>query len=128
MRGEWLDPLCTDRRARDLSGREIVSVKEILEWAFAVECATLDFDEVGAVAGNGWNAVSATAGVCDAMALATEQDAKERPGACVRVDVSLGRSYCHDDAETVATILRNAVAWHVAMRVAEISALGEMRS
>ena len=109
----------TKARPKDATGREIVSVRRLLEWAFATECATLDFDEVGAIGGGGWPSISATAGVCDAMSLNPEPT--ERPGACVRVDHSRGCSATHDDAEAIATILRNAVPFHLALRMAELA-------
>lgn len=100
---------------RDEQGREIISVRGLLEWAFATECAQLDFDELEAVANNGWSHISSTYMIGEMGALGKE------PGECVRVDTSFGRSLPHDDAEIVATVLRHAVPFHLAVRVAELA-------
>ncbi|WP_136440325.1 hypothetical protein [Pacificoceanicola onchidii] len=102
-------------RALDDSGREIISVRSLLEWAFATECATLDFDEVGAALGIGLPAAGAEYRVSQQLALG------RRRGEGVRPDTSFGRSNPHDDAELVATILRNAVPFHLAVRMAELA-------
>lgn len=104
-----------DLRPRDESGREIISVKGLLEWAFAVECASLDYDEVGAALGIGLPAAGAEYRVAEQLALGM------RRGEGVRPDTSFGRSLPHDDAEIVATILRNAVPFYQALRVAELA-------
>ena len=96
-------------------GRLLISVRGLLEWAFAVECANLDFDEVGAIGPQGYAAMSATAGVCSMLELGDE------PGVGVRVDRSRGHSDPHEDAELVVTVLRNAVSWPMAIRVAELA-------
>ena len=95
----------TDIRPRDAAGRELISVRGILEWAFATECASLDHDEVGAVAGTGFPRMAPWCRVEG-----------------VRVDVSVGRSLPHHDAEIVATVLRNSVSvFRQAIWVAELA-------
>ncbi|MEP2782335.1 MAG: hypothetical protein ABJO67_03380 [Pseudoruegeria sp.] len=102
-------------RPVDNQGREIISIQGLLEWAFAVECATLDYDEVGAALGIGLPSVGGECRVAEQLALGARQ------GQGVRPDTSFGRSYPHDDAEIVATILRNAVDFGLALRVAELA-------
>jgi hypothetical protein len=96
-------------------GREVISIKGLLEWAFATECATLDYDEIGVALGIGLPSVGMEYRIGEGLALGKE------PGLCVRPDTSFGRSYPHDDAEIVATILRNAVSFNMAVRVAELA-------
>lgn len=93
-------------------GREIVSVRLLLEWAFAREKVSLDFDEVG----GGPVYVDSTRRIMDAMAISTGA-----PGTCLRVDASGGRSLPHHDADVVASVLRNTVPWSVAVQVAEMA-------
>lgn len=102
-------------RPVDQARREVVSVRALLEWAFAVECASLDYDEVGAAAGG------ARAGVGSEYRIFQQLSLGLRQGEGVRPDVSGGRSYPHEDAEVVATILRNAVPFGLAVRVAELA-------
>lgn len=94
-------------------GRMMLGVRAALEWAFAVECASLEFDEVGAVGPQGFGARSATANICDMLSLGDE------PGVGVCVDASGGRSYPHDDAEVIAGIVRSELDWCDAITVAE---------
>lgn len=108
----------SDDRPRDPSGRELISVRALLEWAFAVECASLDHDEVGQIGPDGFGYRSATANICDMLALG---DPKGELGRGVKVDAFGGRSYPHDDAETVAAALRTSVPWSVAVDVAELA-------
>ncbi|MBW4986107.1 hypothetical protein KZZ07_26670, partial [Mameliella sp. CS4] len=79
-------------------GRERVSVRLLLEWAFAREKAELEFDEVGGGAPVGCDS---TRRIMEAMALSTGD-----PGSCLRVDQSGGRSLPHHDAEVVVSVLR----------------------
>lgn len=94
-------------------GREIVSVRLLLEWAFAREKASLDFDEAAPV---GCVGVDSTRRIMEAMALSVGD-----PGSCLRVDASGGRSLPHHDAEVVASVLRNTVPWSIAVQVAELA-------
>jgi len=107
--------LNSDTRPRAEGGREIISVRGLLEWAFAVECATLDYDEVGAALGIGLPASGAECRIAEQLSLGFEL------GEGVRPDTSFGYSYPHDDAELVATILRNCVQFELAVRVAELA-------
>lgn len=94
-------------------GRERVSVRVLLEWAFAREKAWLDFDDVGPAGSGGYDS---TRGIMEAMALSTGA-----PGSCLRVDTSRGRSLPHHDAEIVAATLRSCVPLSIAMAVAELA-------
>ena len=98
-------------------GREIVSVRLLLEWAFAREKASLDFDEVG----GGAAYVDSTRRIMEAMAISTGA-----PGTCLRVDASGGRSLPHHDAEMVATVLRHSVPWSTAVQVAEMARMARV--
>ena len=100
-------------RAED--GREIIPIKSLLEWAFGTECARLDFDEVSASAGGSGIGPCATKRIIDQLELGLER------GAGVRVDTSIGRSYPHDDAEIIATMVRNVLPWYRAVAVAELA-------
>lgn len=97
----------------DCLGREVISVKRLLEWAFATECAQLDYDEVGAALGIGMPGVGAEYRIEQQLALGFER------GEGVRPDTSFGRSLPHDDAELVATVLRNAVPFTLATSMAQ---------
>lgn len=107
--------IVSDDAPRASDGRILISVRGLLEWAFAVECASIDFDEVGAIGPSGYPAFSATAGICGMLELGDE------PGVGVRVDTTRGHSDPHEDAELVVTVLRNAVDWSMAVRVAELA-------
>ncbi len=111
------DCVVAEPRPRAEDGRELISVKGLLEWAFAVECASLDLDEVGAVSGHdgGVGGVGAEWVIMQQLMLGKEE------GEGVRVDQSFGRSDPHDDAEIVATLLRNTVRWQVAVWVADLA-------
>lgn len=85
-------------RPRDEHGRELISIKALLEWAFAVECASLDYDEVGESSGRGFASAGMEARIGEILQLNA------------RVDTSFGRSLPHHDAEIVATVLRNSVS------------------
>ncbi|WP_300534619.1 hypothetical protein [uncultured Mameliella sp.] len=95
-------------------GRERVSVRLLLEWAFAREKAALEYDEVGG--GGGSAGCDSTRRIMEAMALSTGE-----PGSCLRVDHSGGRSLPHHDAEVVVSVLRRSVPWSVAVQVAELA-------
>jgi hypothetical protein len=94
-------------------GRERVSVRLLLEWAFAREKAALEYDEVGGGVSVGCDS---TRRIMEAMALSTGE-----PGSCLRVDQSGGRSLPHHDAEVVVSVLRRSVPWSVAVQVAELA-------
>lgn len=102
-------------RPKDESGREMISIKGLLEWAFATECATLDYDEIGEVSGGQRPGVGMEHRIMQMGALG------KRAGELVMPDTSVGRSYPHDDAELVATVLRNTVTFNLATRVAELA-------
>lgn len=92
-----------------------ISVKGLLEWAFATECASLDFDEVGAVAGGSMPSHGSEYKIFQQLSLGKER------GEGVKPDTSFGRSYCHDDADLVASALRNTVEFSLAVQVATYS-------
>ena len=102
-------------RPRGETGKELISVRGLLEWAFGVEFASLEYDWLDEFTG-GYPSKSIVAVIGEQLALGDE------PGVGVRVDTSIGRSLPHDDAEIVAAVLRMAVPWSQAVRVAEFSA------
>ncbi len=103
------------KRRTTSSGREIISIKDLLEWAFATECATLDFDEIGEAQGGSMPGVGSEWRIGQMLELGLE------PGEGVKVDTSFGRSLPHNDAELVATVVRNALNWWEAVSVAELA-------
>ena len=96
-------------------GREMISVRGVLEWAFGVEYASLDYDEIGAVAGEGF------AGIGSEYRIMRQLELGDGRGKGVRVDTSFGVSHPHEDADLVASILRASVPWHTALAVAELA-------
>ncbi|MCE8438337.1 hypothetical protein [Rhodovulum sulfidophilum] len=92
--------------------RRAMPVREALEWAFGTECARLDHDEIKAVGGTGWRPFG------------MEYVALERAQLGTRVDTSRGRSRPHDDAELIATVVRNVLPWYAATRVADLARAG----
>ncbi|WP_418592075.1 hypothetical protein [Ponticoccus sp. (in: a-proteobacteria)] len=99
-------------------GREMVSVRILLDWAFGTEKAQLDRDEIGASSGGQGGGRGAEAAIAEQLALG------KRYGEGVRVDRSFGSTGPHHDAEQVATVLRNAVPWRLAVQVAELARAG----
>lgn len=99
-------------------GRMIIPVRALLEWAFGVECASLDYDQVGETACASMPGVGQEYRIMQQLALG------QKHGEGVRVDTSFGRSLPHDDAEITASILRNSVPWWMATRVAELARAG----
>lgn len=99
-------------------GREMVSVRILLDWAFGTEKAQLDRDEIGASSGGQGGGRGAEAAIAEQLALG------KRYGEGVRVDRSFGATGPHHDAEQVATVLRNAVPWRLAVQVAELARAG----
>jgi hypothetical protein len=96
------------------SGRELISVRGILEWAFGVEHARLDRDELtGGHMVRGFSSRSSTANICEMLEVG-------------RVDASPGQSWPHDDADLVASVLRHQVEWSLALRVAELARAGRV--
>ncbi|RAP39368.1 hypothetical protein BYZ73_20910 [Rhodovulum viride] len=92
--------------------RRAMPVRAALEWAFGTECARLDHDEIEAVGGTGWRSYG------------MEYVALERAQLGTRVDVSRGRSSPHDDAELIATVVRNTLPWYAATLVADLARAG----
>ncbi|WP_305972660.1 MULTISPECIES: hypothetical protein [unclassified Mameliella] len=93
-------------------GRERVSVRLLLEWAFDTEKARLEIDDVAHHA----SGMDSTRRIMEAMQLSTGL-----PGSCLRVDAGGGRSLPHHDAEIVVSVLRRSVPWSVAVQVAEMA-------
>lgn len=106
-------------RPRAEDGRELISTRGLLEWAFGVEYASIEYDEVEAVAGGG-GGTSPEYRIMQQLALGTE------PGVGVKVDTSIGRSHPSDDADLVASVLRNSVRWSTAIWVAELARAGRV--
>lgn len=71
-----------------------LGVCALLEWAFAAECAQLDFDEVGSSSGGQRRGVSMEAVLMERAILGG-----------VRIDTSVGCSVPADDAEIIASIV-----------------------
>ncbi|TDX19701.1 hypothetical protein [Rhodovulum visakhapatnamense] len=92
--------------------RRAMPVRAALEWAFGTECARLDHDEIEAVGGTGWRSYG------------MEYVALERAQLGTRVDTSRGRSRPHDDAELIATVVRNTLPWYAATMVADLARAG----
>ncbi|QIZ79063.1 hypothetical protein [Thalassovita gelatinovora] len=103
--GRMGGPLATD-------GKEMVGIKALLEWAFAVEKAdlsvTMDHSELG-----GYGYASSTAAIM-----------RHEQLGC-RIDGG-GKSDPHPDAEAVADMLVNCASWSMAIRVAELSRAGRV--
>lgn len=99
----------------DDRGRQIISVKGLLEWAFATECAGLDCDEIGTALGYGLPNAGAEFAIGQQLRLGFKR------GEGVRPDTSFGRSHPHDDADIVASILGNTVRFDLAVKVAELA-------
>ncbi|WP_216647016.1 hypothetical protein [Roseovarius sp. THAF27] len=112
-----------DQPARpvDDAGKELISIRSLLEWAFAVEHAQLEYDDLrdtGIV--REYAARSQTANVCDMLAIGKDG----ARGIGVRVDATPGRSYPHEDADLVAAMVKIALPWRLATMVAELARAG----
>jgi hypothetical protein len=92
-----------------------MAVQGLLEWAFASECASLEFDELAQASGGQRPGVGAEYRIIEQLKLGT------RPGVGVRPDTSPGRSWPHDDADVVASVLRHAVPFRTAVWVADLA-------
>lgn len=89
-----------------------INIQGLLHWAFGVEHAQLDYDEISAVGGHGLPSRGAEARLIEQGLIG-----------CV-IDTSPGRSYPHDDADLVATVLRNSLRWDQAVWVAGLARAG----
>lgn len=104
MQEQFANPL-----GESACGRQVVTIQWLLEWAFGVEYASLDFDEIN----DDRPAVGHEYGIIQQLMLGVE------PGQGVKPDTSFGRSLPHDDAEIVSTFLRHSVEFYQAKKVAE---------
>ncbi|RAP38875.1 hypothetical protein BYZ73_21665, partial [Rhodovulum viride] len=111
-RAMMLDRQMQRQGQRNGPTRRAMPVRAALEWAFGTECARFDHDEIGAVGGTGWRSYG-----MEYVAIQQEQ-----LGA--RVDTSPGRSWPHDDAELIATVVRNVLPWYAATQVADLARAG----
>ncbi|MBL3571820.1 hypothetical protein BV509_17685 [Rhodovulum sulfidophilum] len=111
-RAMMLDRQMQRQGQRNSPIRRAMPVRAALEWAFGTECARLDHDEIGAVGGTGWRSYG------------MEYVALERAQLGTRVDTSRGRSTPHDDAELIATVVRNTLPWYAATLVADLARAG----
>lgn len=75
--------------------KRILGVKELLEWAFGVEKAQIETDQVKVMGGTGLPGFGMEYVLMERMQLGG-----------VRIDTSVGRSVPHEDAEAVAAILQ----------------------
>ncbi|WP_299145991.1 hypothetical protein [uncultured Tateyamaria sp.] len=110
--GQIAAAVAVDASPRAADGRILINTRGILEWAFGAECASIDFDEIGQIGPRGYGHLSATAKVADIGGLG------------VRVDVSGGRSYPHDDADLIASVVRSTLDWGDAVTIAELARAG----
>ncbi|MEQ5872586.1 hypothetical protein J4E08_22245 [Sagittula sp. NFXS13] len=92
-------------------GREVVSVRLLLEWAFASECASIDFDELE----DHRPAAGAEYAIMRQLSLG------KRSGEGVRVDTSIGRSDPHPDAEVIASLMRAYLPWSLCLELARLA-------
>lgn len=89
---------------------ERLGVRELLEWAFATERASMDADEIAAVTGGVRSARGTEALIAERAELGN-----------VKVDVSGGVSLPADEADVVASVLRNCLPWRDAVWVADLA-------
>lgn len=84
-----------------------LGIRALLEWAFDTECAGIAFDEM------------ADAGALPSFGM--EFVLMQRQMLGTEIDTSRGRSSPADDAEIVASVLRDVLPWPDALRVAELA-------
>lgn len=89
-----------------------IGVRPLLEWAFGVELATLDFNEVATVGGTGLPGIGVEFVLMQQAILG------------VRIDTSRGRSAPAGDAELVASVVSAYPDRAMALRVAELARAG----
>ncbi|MGB2203177.1 MAG: hypothetical protein ACPH5G_17745 [Pseudooceanicola atlanticus] len=90
-----------------------MSVRQALEWAFLTERASMDADEIGAVAGFGFRGRGAEAVIEERFHLGKR-----------KIDTSFGRSEPAEDAQLVASVLRNELPWYAATWIADLARAG----
>lgn len=91
---------------------ETMSVLAALEWAFRTEKASFEFDEIGGSAGG------------QRPGRGTEAVLIERGMIGATIDTSRGRSEPADDAQVIASIVRNVLPWGTACFVADLARAG----
>lgn len=87
-----------------------LSVRGALEWAFAVEHARMDYDEIEASSGAAQRGRSVEAVIAERAMLGP-----------VSIDTSPGRSDPADEADLIASALRAALSWRDACWMAELA-------
>lgn len=87
-----------------------MSVRQALEWAFGSEKARLDVDAIGATSGGQRPGRGAEAVLIERAHLGG-----------VRIDTSPGTSDPAEEAEVIASIVRESLAWRDAVWVAELA-------
>lgn len=103
-------PMRRDPPDRPRAVPERLDVRSALEWAFAVEHAQLDYDEIGASSGGQRPGRSVEAVIAE----------RARLGA-VSIDTSPGRSLPADEADIIASVLRSVLPWRDACWLAELA-------
>ncbi len=87
-----------------------LSVQAALEWAFAVERASMDVDEIAASTGGARRARGVEAMIAERASLGA-----------VSIDTSPGRSEPADEAQEIASLLRHALPWRDAVWLADLA-------
>lgn len=87
-----------------------MSVREIVEWAFATERAQIEKDEIGEIAGFLFFGRGTEAVIAERHALGK-----------VKIDVSPGRSEPAEAAQIVASVVRMALPWEDATWIASLA-------
>ena len=87
-----------------------MSIRRALEWAFADECASMDADELGASTGGQRRSRGVEALIAERAQLGS-----------VSIDTSPGRSWPADEAEIIASVLRNTLPWGFAVWMADLA-------
>lgn len=102
------DPAGKQPRAYELPDR--MAVREALEWAFATEKASFDFDEIAATSGGQRQGISMEQLILERSRLGS-----------VSIDTSPGRSEPAEEAQVIASIVRAVLPWHAACFVADLA-------
>lgn len=89
-----------------------MSVRAALEWAFATEKASFEYDEIAASSG----------GVRSGISMEAILQERAKLGG-VQIDTSPGRSLPAEEADIIASVLRSVLPWHQAIWIAELARL-----
>lgn len=104
-------------RGHTIRSKRQMTVVQLLEWAFRVECAEIETDPFAQIGGTAMPGVGTEYLMMQRAALG-----------CVAIDTSRGRSRPHDDAEVVAAVVEALPAAHggisMAIHVASLARAG----